>query len=358
MSWFSNLNPESLTNLVQNAVSQVESSLDKVLTDEAKKDDFFKIMFSSEGNAIKAVEERNVESDAGDVNAILASPSIESLIHEPTNDVVSKQLEIQKEMFQRDAIPTTADAGSESIAAIVDIAITDTNEDSDPVLITRKDNNEDGHKLQILDEVSTEERNHADNLNNVNSAAASAAEEIDDKIYDSNQVEITEVAEMLDGSQLDRDKAILEVREHELLVAKTEISRLHTELEALKQLVDQANLKAAQLEGSNADLASRYKAAEKKLESNTGTGNTDIARALSEKETSIKGLLAEGESLSKQILASNNTIKRIKSRENETKKELETAVTAMASKTAEYDKLKAEFDVIVGKEKQQSGIIS
>ena len=112
-------------------------------------------------------------------------------------------------------------------------------------------------------------------------------------------------------------KDLLEKRESQVLMAKTENSQLHETIVELNAQIDSLKDEIEQLKVSSSTsveaLKKRCSDLQEIVDQKTG-GEGQIAqlnRALGEKQASIQGLLQEGEQLAKDILKANNTIKKM-----------------------------------------------
>jgi hypothetical protein len=135
---------------------------------------------------------------------------------------------------------------------------------------------------------------------------------------------------------------ILEQREQELTITKTENSRMMNELELNSE-------KMLKLESEFKLEIQKREELERKLVlfSRRSSASVDVVqverltKALSEKEVSISGLLQEGESLAKEILKCNNNIKKYKKDKEQATKELaekQKLIEILNQKTAQLTK--------------------
>nr|KAJ3422261.1 hypothetical protein HK105_000470 [Polyrhizophydium stewartii] len=123
---------------------------------------------------------------------------------------------------------------------------------------------------------------------------------------------------------------------------------------AFEHAVAELRARISELESQVAAL--QAECAKLRHESGASSRAGDLSRALAEKEESIRGLLAEGENLAKEILKANTTVKKLRARESELDKEVKDAQKKLESATAEISVLKEKLAKVGESEQSLSGI--
>ena len=159
-------------------------------------------------------------------------------------------------------------------------------------------------------------------------------------------------------------KDLLEKRESQVLMAKTENAQLHETIIELNTQIDSLRDEIEQLKVSSSTSVEAFKKRCSELQEivdqKTG-GEGQIAqlnRALGEKQASIQGLLQEGEQLAKDILKANNTIKKMMKE----KDSLQVKVTELEQHSSaleeSLERLNSEMKTLKEVEKSQKSQIS